>query len=132
MPYEEICHTADWSIRVQAGDLPALFGESALGMNRIAEIALSKSPRLKRTFDAVSPEPETLLVSFLSELVFQVDHEHTAFDRFDITLADNHLHVEMSGASIQSMAKAIKAVTYHNLAIDRTEDGYSVEIVFDV
>jgi SHS2 domain-containing protein len=38
----------------------------------------------------------------------------------------------MDGAALVSMSKAIKAVTYHNLQIRKTERGVEVEIVFDV
>jgi SHS2 domain-containing protein len=36
------------------------------------------------------------------------------------------------GAPILSMDKAIKAVTFHNLQIQKTRRGVEVEIVFDV
>jgi SHS2 domain-containing protein len=42
------------------------------------------------------------------------------------------LKVEMEGAQIVSTDKAIKAVTYHNLKIERTKRGFEVTIVFDV
>jgi len=38
----------------------------------------------------------------------------------------------MSGAPVGSPGKDIKAVTYHNLAIRKTERGLEVNIVFDV
>jgi len=132
MPFEEIRHTADWSIRVQAPDLASLFSQAALGMNEIAGVTLAMSPRLEHTFDADSSEHEGLLVAFLSELVFQAEHEKAAFDQFNISITKNHLHVEMTGAPILTMIKAIKAATYHNLKIDKTRDGLVAEIVFDV
>ena len=132
MPFEEIRHTADWSIRVRAPDLASLFSEAALGMNEIGGVKLATSPRLEHAFNANSLEPEGLLVLFLSELVFQAEHEKKAFDHFNISITNNHLHVDMAGAPIQSMDKAIKAVTYHNLKIDETHDGLIAEIVFDV
>jgi SHS2 domain-containing protein len=132
MPFEEIRHTADWSIRIRAPDLSSLFIEAAHGMNAIAGIKLSQTPRIEHTFDADSSDYENHLVSFLSELVFYAECEQTAFDHFKITINENHMHIDMEGAHIQSVTKAIKAVTYHNLVIKETREGFEVVIVFDV
>ncbi len=42
MGYEEIPHTADWSIRVWAEDLAGLLAESARGMNWLAGARVSR------------------------------------------------------------------------------------------
>jgi len=42
------------------------------------------------------------------------------------------LHAELSGDEVQNIAKEIKAVTYHNLRVRQTAQGYQVNIVFDV
>ena len=132
MGFKEIPHTADWSLLVWAGDLPELFAEAARGMNFLAGVRLAPGPRTPRTFESAAPDPESLLVAFLSELVFAAEQEHLAFDEFKIQIAGTRLKVEMSGAPILSLNKAIKAVTYHNLQIRPTGRGCEVEIVFDV
>jgi SHS2 domain-containing protein len=132
MPFEEIQHTADWSLRVWAADLAELFAESARGMTALSGIQLSPSQKTSRTIKSVAPDPESLLVSFLSELVYFGEQENLAFDEFKIRIANNQLTAEIAGASILSIDKAIKAVTYHNLQIRQTPKGYEVEIVFDV
>ena len=48
MGFEEISHTADWSARVWAQDLPSLFAESARAMNSLAGTVTAKGPRVKR------------------------------------------------------------------------------------
>jgi SHS2 domain-containing protein len=42
------------------------------------------------------------------------------------------LKADLSGASLEALAKQIKAVTYHNLHRRRTNRGLETEIVFDV
>jgi len=130
--FEELPHTADWALRVWAPDLAGLFAESAQGMNALSGARPAVGPRTQRTFRAEAPDPESLLVRFLSELVYAVEQERLVFDRFEISIADGRLQVEMSGAPLEALTKAIKAVTYHNLRIRRTEGGFEVEIVFDV
>ena len=133
MGFEEIPHTADWSVRVWAQDLPSLLAESARAMNALAGTVTDPGPRLKRAFASEGPDIESLLVAFLSELVYYQEQDHgLAFDTFDIRMSDRHLSVTMEGSQITSVDKAIKAVTYHNLKIEETSRGYEVVIVFDV
>ncbi len=137
MPFEELPHTADWSLRVWAADLAHLFVETARGMNALAGIRLAEKPRVRRTFSASAPDSESLLVSFLSELVYYAEQERLAFDYFNLNLEveDSQpccLSATLRGAPILSLDKSIKAVTYHNLQVRKTERGLEVEIVFDV
>ena len=132
MGFEEISHTADWSVRVWAPDLPALFAEAAQAMNSLSGTAISNRPRLKRTFESEAADAESLLVAFLSELVYYQEQENLAFDVFELEVKSKRLKVEMEGAPIESMDKAIKAVTYHNLKINETNQGFETTIVFDV
>jgi len=132
MPFEELPHTADWALRVWAADLPALFVEAARGMNALSGAQPSARPRIRRAFAAEAPDVESLLVLFLSELVYAAEQEHLIFDAFEIDLEGSELKVNMSGAPLLSLNKSIKAVTYHNLQIRSTDSGFEVEIVFDV
>ncbi|HSA99181.1 MAG TPA: archease, partial [Anaerolineales bacterium] len=110
MGFEEISHTADWSARVWEKDLPSLFAESARAMNSLAGTVTSRDPRLKRIFEAEAPDVESLLVAFLSELVYCQEQENLAFDIFEVKVVGSRLKVEMEGAQIASTEKAIKAV----------------------
>ena len=132
MGFEEISHTADWSVRVWAPDLPSLFAESARAMNALAGTVTGQGPRLQRTFRSEGSDVESLLVAFLSELVYYQEQENLAFDTFEIQLSNQQISVNMEGAQITSIDKAIKAVTYHNLKVEETARGVEVVIVFDV
>ncbi len=130
--FEELLHTADWAMRVWARSLPELFVEAARGMNALSGLKPTSGPRVSRTFEAEAPDGESLIVAFLSELVWAVEQENLVFDAFRVVLEGSKLKVIMSGAPIFSINKSIKAVTYHNLQITKTELGFQVEIVFDV
>src|SRR6266508_1001700 len=143
MGFEEISHTADWSARVWAEDLPSLFAESARAMNLLAGTVIGRRSRVKRMFESLGPDAESLLVAFLSELIFYQEQENLAFNVFELEVEEpvltgeavskgQKLKVKMEGAQIASIDKAIKAVTYHNLKIERTNQGYETTIVFDV
>ena len=132
MGFEELNHTADWAMRVWADDLPGLFVEAARGMNSLSGARLAQEPCTKRSLELDAADAESLLVAFLSELIYHAEQENQAYDQFEISIQDNHLRAQMSGAPLTSLTKAIKAVTYHNLIIQQTARGYEVEIVFDV
>ena len=132
MGFEEVSHTADWSARIWAEDLPTLFTEAARAMNSLSGTVADSGPRLKRTFETEGPDAESLLVAFLSEVLYYQEQEGLAFDTFDLRVASQWLKAEMEGAQIAASEKAIKAVTYHNLKIEKTNRGLETTIVFDV
>jgi len=130
--FEEIPHTADWALRVWAGDLPGLLAEAARGMNWLAGAELADHGRETKAFETEAAEAESLLVAFLSELVYYAEQENLGFDEFDIRIFDERLSVNMQGAPLKALTKAIKAVTWHNLEVKETARGLEVVIVFDV
>jgi len=132
MGFEEIPHTADWSVHIWAADLPSLFIEAARAMSSLSGAVIGNDGRVRRVFEAEGPDVESLLVAFLSELVYYQEQENLAFDVFDLSVAPQRLKVQMEGAPITSVEKAIKAVTYHNLNIEKTPEGFETTIVFDV
>jgi SHS2 domain-containing protein len=137
MPFEELSHTADWCLRVWAGDLVQLFVDAARGMNTLAGIRLAEMPRVQRIFSTSADDAESMLVSFLTELVYFAEQDHLAFDNYELSIDPGagqsmHLSALLQGAPIFSVDKAIKAVTYHNLQIRQTKKGLEVEIVLDV
>jgi SHS2 domain-containing protein len=132
MGFEEVSHTADWSARVWAPDLPSLFRESARAMNSLSGTVIGTGDRVSKTLEVEGPDVESLLVAFLSELVYYQEQENLTFDVFDLRVAGQWLKVAMEGTGIASVDKAIKAVTYHNLKIQSTAEGLETTIVFDV
>jgi SHS2 domain-containing protein len=132
MGFDEIPHTADWSIRVWADDVEALLVESARGMYWLSGAEMAATPRVTKTLVTEEPDDESLLIAFLSELVYFTEQENLAFDVFDLSIKNGRLKVEMEGAPLKSISKTIKAVTWHNLEISKSARGLEVEIVFDV
>ncbi len=130
--YQERAHTADWALEVWASDLVGLLQQAAHGMYALMHARLQAEPREAYHFEIVAPDRETLLVTFLAELLYFTQRDDVGFDRLDLTYEGERLTVEAEGAPIESIAKEIKAVTYHNLAVCETERGLEATIVFDV
>ena len=55
------------------------------------------------------------------------------FDINDIAMINEHsMKAQVIARSVRSMEKQIKAVTYHGLQIEETENGICATVVFDV
>ena len=132
MGFDEIPHTADLSIRVWADDLENLLIESARGMYWLAGAKMVDAPHVIKTLVLEGQDDESLLIAFLSELVYFTEQENLGFNLFELSIKNGRLKVEMEGARLKSISKAIKAVTWHNLEIHKSARGLEVEIVFDV
>lgn len=134
--YEEVPHTADWALRVWAPHLPSLFQQAAAGMYALAGITLADDQAVEREVMLSAPDAETLLVAFLSELLYFGEQEHVAFAEVVPEIVQTEqgytLRAWLHGSLIRSLSKAIKAVTFHNLRIRSTPQGLETEIVFDV
>jgi SHS2 domain-containing protein len=130
--FRELDHTADVELHVWGPDLPAMFEQAARGMYSLAEIKLKAGPGQMHRLELPMTDPETLLVNFLSELLFLVEIENIAFDSFEIKINNETINAEMYGMPLESQIKHIKAVTYHNLEVHKGPDGIEARIVFDV
>jgi SHS2 domain-containing protein len=130
--YREIEHMSDWELEVWAPDLPELLRQAAQGMNSLAGVKLQAGPRCKREIELQADDSESLLVDFLSELLYLGETENLAFDRMEINIDGNKLHAQVEGAPVAQLGKEIKAVTYHQMKIREREGELRVHIVFDV
>lgn len=130
--YREVEHTADWELEVWATDLPGLLEQAARGMYALSGMRLQRQEPVSRALSLQAGDNESLLVSFLSELLYDLEQEGIGFDQFRISLDGLNLQAELSGARLAAVTKEIKAVTYHRLAIRQGEGELRVNIVFDV
>ena len=131
--FRELPHTADWELEVWAPDLATLLEQAARGMYTLSGMRLLAGSPQERSIALHAADAEGLLVNFLTELLWVEQEEGLGFDDFTITVEDQiNLRAELRGSAIANLDKEIKAVTYHNLAVETTSQGLRVNIVFDV
>jgi SHS2 domain-containing protein len=131
--FREHAHTADWELEVWAPALPTLLEGAACGMYALSGMQIQPGQSQTRTIMLHGEDAESLLVKFLTELLWLEQEEGLGFDNFSITVdSQNNLQADLNGGLISKLDKEIKAVTYHNLEVQTTEKGLRVKIVFDV
>lgn len=112
--------------------MSAILEQAARGMYQLMGVQKQDAPRTERELEISARDPESLLVSFLSELLFLLEQESLVFDTFDIEAGTGHVSARLHGTPCSAIDKEIKAVTYHKLNVQETSQGLEVTIVFDV
>lgn len=130
--FVEVEHTADWAIRVWAPDITGLLAAAAGGMYALMGIRPQPGGSVRRACVLQGEDHESLMVTFLSELLYYLEVEWLVFDRFELTVQGRQLNAVLVGLPCSESYKEIKAVTYHQLQIIETERGLETLVVFDV
>lgn len=130
---EELGHTADVGVRASAATLPDLFACVAYAMFGLMATA-GPDRRFHYPISITAPDQESLLVDWLSELLYLHEITGAVFDHITIDeLSAQSLKAHVAGdLPLQRPGVQIKAVTYHQLAIRQTSDGWMAEVFFDV
>ncbi len=131
--FEEIEHTADLALQVQGRNLEEIFVNAAYGLFSMMADLENLSPDVSREVHLAAPDRESLLVGWLNELLYLHEVEEEVYSRFEIaTLSPTRLSAVVWGTKMTASKLAVKAATFHDLAIRETEDGYLATVVFDV
>ncbi len=131
-------HTADVRLRASGKDLDDLFRNAALGLFSLMSDVSAVNPRESRRLKASGTDLESLLVSLLSEILYQFEVTQTVFSDIRIcSLTNDPFEVEaLAGGeryepSRHPLRSHIKGVSYHGLWIEHGES-WTAEIVLDV
>ncbi|MCI0478523.1 MAG: archease [Anaerolineales bacterium] len=132
--FEEIPHTADWSFRAFGRDQRELFENAAHAIFALEGArARADANETARDVFVTALDYESLLVNWLTELLWLQESHREMYRHFDITaLSPTELRAQVFGAPFIELNKIIKAVTYHNLKIEQMAERWQVTIVVDV
>ena len=131
--FEELEHTADIAIRVRGTSLAELFANAAYGMaDQITDIETVKLTTESKV-ELQAADVEMLLVDWLGELLYLGERKNVVFIEFDMQEVTPHsLAAVARGGPIIEHHGHIKAVTFSEMDVKETEEGYETVIVFDV
>jgi SHS2 domain-containing protein len=137
IPYTLLDHTADLKIRVSGTDPADLFKNAGLALFDL----ITRPDRLKPgeviEVSVIGDDAADLMVNYLRELLYLWTGEEKLVDRIEIVhLSDNAVSARVSADCYQperhEIRHEIKAVTYHQIEVSRTGDGWQAMVVFDV
>ncbi|AKU93063.1 archease [Vulgatibacter incomptus] len=127
-------HTSEVCIAAEAPTLDGLFVEAAAALAEVMggeELAAEGSEEHEVQVDA--SDREALLVSWLDELIFQVDHNGKLYPAPRILeLTDRELKATLRGVDPLEWRTPVKAATFHDLHIEETDGGFRARVVLDV
>jgi len=138
---QEIDHTGDIGLQVTAPSLPQLFERAALGTFRVLT-DLKTVQASEETHVAVDGrDPEALMVRWLSELNYRHTVDRVLYDAFAVEAIEETdegltltatAHGEPIDPTRHTVYTEIKAVTFHGMNIRETDDGWAVQVIFDM
>jgi riboflavin kinase/FMN adenylyltransferase len=131
--WRELVHTADWAIDVTGEDERGLFANAAAAMYALQDADAAQPVTVARAISADAEGFEELLVAWLNRLLLGQElggEMHTRFEIYE--LSERGIRGVAYGHKGTPAHTAIKAVTYHDLRVRRTEAGWEARVTFDV
>lgn len=137
MQFELLDHPADIGFRAHGATVEELFANAARALVFIILDPSNIVSGQQISLSAEAGDYESLLVNWLNEVLYYIDGKRIALGEFDIS--------QLSSTRIECIAKgeprdpqkhppklAVKAVTYHQLEVQRAENGWLAEVYVDV
>lgn len=137
MGYEILDHTADVRVRIDGETFKAFLKNGALAlMNLITDRAYVKSQE-KIGFEVEAETGEELLIKMLGEILYINRVRDMVFHDVELEMTGKYkvkgkLLGEKFDPERHELELDIKAATYHNLKIQRVNDRFIAEVVFDI
>src|SRR6266536_724024 len=136
-PYEVFEHTADIGLQAYGSTLSELFIHAAQGMESLMVAPEQIRIEVKREVAVSGHDEISLLIAWLNELIVLFDTEYLLFKEFEIDLiTETYVQGRAAGESYDArrhdLSSAIKAVTWHEAAVELTPEGYKARIIFDI
>lgn len=137
MSFELLEHPADIGFHAEAVTLLQLFTECARALQFIIFEPSEIQHDVRIDLNAEGVDYESLLVNWLNELLYYVDSLRLAFDFFELNyLDDTRIGSVAYGAKRDPLTNPpkliVKAVTYHQLRITKSEKLWAADVYVDI
>ena len=140
MTYRFIEHTADTGLEVEAETLDELFVEALRGMTDCITELERVAPKTRRRIGVRAADLGQLLVEWLSEVVYLFEVEDLLFCQAEVEIKQSKEGFDLEATAAgepydpdrHPVKIAIKAVTYHQLAVEQTASGWRARVIFDI
>jgi len=131
--YEILEHKADLKIRAFGETKEELFLNMMIGMFKNARYE-GGGKKLKREIKISSQDLSSLLIDFLSELLYLCETNKEVYDRIDFKkFSEKEIEGILLGKKIKRIGVQIKGVTYHDLDVRQNKNGiWEATVLFDI
>ena len=135
--YKLIDHTADLGIHVFGSDEKGLFSNAAMALfDVITDIEKLEGSKAHEVYITGDDWPD-LMVNWLRELLYLWAGKEMLLKRVDIiAISENELNAlayyDPYDPERHEIKNEIKAVTYHQIIVERRPSGWEAKIIFDV
>ena len=137
MPFELLEHPADIGFHAEAATLQQLFAECARALQFIIFEPFETEHNTHIQLNAEGSDYESLLVNWLNEVLYYVDTQRLAFDSFQFEfLEETRVRCAAIGERRELLEHPVKlivkAVTYHQLRVTKSEKLWLADVYLDV
>lgn len=136
-PYRIFDHTADLGLVITGHSLPELFAHAAEALSGLITKIEKIEPATARRLDVEGVDLADLWINFLREILSLFTMNKFLVRSCKIVQMNNHtLSAELLGEKLDIrrhvIKTEIKAVTYHQAAVQQAQDGWEGKVIFDV
>jgi len=137
LTYQIIDHAADMGIIVQAADIKDLFMRAAYAMTDIMVEGDIKGKPVRRELTFEGEDLPDLMVRWLGEVLYLFEAEKLIVRDIEITSIseiglESVLNLARFRGGRHQIAREIKAVTYHQISVERKDGEWEARIIFDI
>ena len=136
-PFRILEHTADIGFEAFGATREEVFANAGRALIHIVFDLESIAAREQVSIEVQGSDSAGLLVNWLSEILFLQDAENWLFRDFEVReLSDRALSAIARGEKFDSarhQAKLlVKAITYHQLVLEQTAEGWRAQVYVDI
>jgi SHS2 domain-containing protein len=136
-PFRILEHTADIGFEAFGSTREETFANAARALFDLIVDFDTIAPGQDITVRIEGADPESVLVNWLSELLYLHDAKGWLFRDFEIqNLQDDSLTAIARGEKFQrsrhQVKLQVKAITYHQLALERIPEGWRAQVYVDI
>ena len=134
--FEILEHISDLKIRVFGRTKKELFENAMLGMFEGAKYEKTidaKHREIKVKIKIKSVDLSSLLVDFLSEVLYLVETKKLVFEKVEFQkFTETEIEATLIDSPLKRIGVQIKGVTFHDLNIRKEKNIWQAEILFDI
>lgn len=136
-PFQILEHTADIGFEAFGATREEVFANAGRALISIVVDLESIAPREEVSIEVQSSDPAGLLVNWLSEILYLHDTEKWLFRDFEVRALDERAIRALARGEKFDPARhqaklLVKAITYHQLVLEQTTEGWRAQVYVDI